>query len=256
MMDMKYRIGIIGAGNVGVHLCQLFLRQSVDVYICTSQKKITFLPDFPKDKLLSKTSDFPQDLGIVLFTRRDRDLEEAMKNLDKKHTLIHCSGSLDMKLLNQFAHFGVFYPLQTFRKEQELINEDFPVFIEASDEETEAFLMNLAALITPNVHKADLALRRRLHLAGVLSSNFVNYLYAAAYEQIANDFEADEVLLPLMKETLARLDFGHPDKFQTGPAFRKDGETIAKHLQMLQKNPELQKLYASISEIIKKRHHE
>ncbi|MBN2727958.1 MAG: DUF2520 domain-containing protein [Bacteroidales bacterium] len=254
MADAKIRIGIIGAGNVGTHFARLFLNAGVEVFLCTSEGKAEFLSGFSEEKIVSDPNMLPNDLDLVFFTRRDRDLQAVTNVLDKNNTLVHCSGSMEMNLLSSFNHYGVFYPLQTFRKEQELIHTNFPVFIEASDEETEAFLMNLASLITPNVHKADLALRRRLHLAGVLSSNFVNYLYAAAYEQVDDKFDADEVLLPLMKETLSRLNHGHPDEFQTGPAIRKDEETIEKHLQMLENHPELQELYRSLSEIIKKRH--
>lgn len=254
MTDAHLRIGIIGAGNVGTHLTRLFLNAGEEVFLCASDGKAEFLSGFSEEKIVSEPNLLPNDLDLVFFTRRDRDLKVVTDILDKNNTLIHCSGSMDMNLLSSFYHYGVFYPLQTFRKELPLSNMHFPIFVEASDDKTKVLLKNLGMKTTANVHVAGFAARQKLHLAGVLSSNFVNYLYAAAYEQVPDQFNADEVLLPLMKETLSRLDHGHPDEFQTGPAIRKDEESINRHLQILEKDPELQKLYRSLSEIIKKRH--
>ncbi|PLW92456.1 MAG: hypothetical protein C0592_10655 [Marinilabiliales bacterium] len=254
MKDAKFSVGIIGAGNVGSHLTRLFLNAGIDVVICSSQKELLNIPELSSEKIIQDLSEFSEYTDFIFFTRRDRDLNLVLPALSKRHKMIHCSGSMDMNVFSEFDSYGVFYPLQTFRKEHHLLNSDFPVFIEASDKDTLHVLKKLAGMITPKVFEADFETRRHLHLAGVLSSNFVNSLYAAAYEQIPDKYDAAEVLLPLMKETLSRLDSGHPDEFQTGPAIRKDEETINKHLAMLSNHPDLQALYRSMSEIIKKRH--
>ncbi len=149
---------------------------------------------------------------------------------------------------------GLGIEVATFRKEIELSNTNFTVFIEASDLETESLLLETAKLITPNAYLANSETRCHLHLSGVFASNFVNYLYAAAYDCVPSGYNPDEVLLPLMEETLHRLKFGKPDEFQTGPALRKDEKTIDKHIEILSEKPELQDLYQSLSEIIKKRY--
>jgi len=254
MADAKMRIGIIGVGNVGVHLTRLFMQSGLEVFLCASQQNTAFLPGFPSDHFFDQISALPTDLDLIFFTRRDRDLDSVLAELPKHNTLIHCSGSLDLRLLHDFAHSGVFYPLQTFRKELDLQNADFPVFIEASDAKTEDLLRALAVKLSLKVFAADLELRSILHLSGVFSSNFVNLLYALAYDQISGQFDSKEVLLPLMKETLSRLEHGHPDNFQTGPALRNDDTAMKRHVQMLKDQPEMQKLYLMLSEIIKKRH--
>ena len=254
MADTKMRIGIIGAGNVGVHLTRLFMKNGVDVFLCSAQKAIRFLPDFPPQNFVADLKDFPSDLDLILFTRRDRDLDDVLVSLPVHYTLVHCSGSLGLQKFSAFKHCGVFYPLQTFRKELSLENANFPVFIEASDDETLKLLENLASVLTLKAYPADEELRARLHLSGVLASNFVNHLYTAAYEQIPEGLNPKDILLPLMKETLSRLDHGLPAEFQTGPALRKDEATINLHLEMLKNDPQMQDLYKLLSEIIKKRH--
>ena len=53
-----------------------------------------------------------------------------------------------------------------------------------------------------------------------------------------------------MKETVARLQTQSPQNVMTGPAVRKDENTIEKHLQILQKYPEIKNLYQLLTEKI------
>ena len=58
------------------------------------------------------------------------------------------------------------------------------------------------------------------------------------------------LLKPLIFETATRLKNTSPAVVQTGPASRKDVETIEKHLQILNEHPKLHKLYQAISDSI------
>ena len=65
-----------------------------------------------------------------------------------------------------------------------------------------------------------------------------------------------DLLLPLIRETSAKVQDISPEKAQTGPARRDDEATLKSHLKMLENSPEQEALYRLISEQIKKKYNE
>ncbi|HEX4956878.1 MAG TPA: DUF2520 domain-containing protein, partial [Lacibacter sp.] len=64
-----------------------------------------------------------------------------------------------------------------------------------------------------------------------------------------------QMLHPLIMETAERLKAETARQLQTGPARRGDEQTMQKHLQLLNNEPELQDLYKTISNSILKMYH-
>ena len=76
-------------------------------------------------------------------------------------------------------------------------------------------------------------------------------------EEFLEDRELDfDLLKPLIIETAAKAADIDPVNAQTGPARRGDENTIKKHLDLLEGNPEYKQLYQLISEQILKKYHE
>ena len=73
-----------------------------------------------------------------------------------------------------------------------------------------------------------------------------------AEELLRKEGESYRLLLPLLHETIDKLEEMEPAMAQTGPAARGDEGTIAKHLELLREYPEWQKLYTFISRDIAK----
>jgi predicted short-subunit dehydrogenase-like oxidoreductase (DUF2520 family) len=108
----------------------------------------------------------------------------------------------------------------------------------------------LAHSISDRVVEANDETRVKLHLAAVMVNNFTNHLYALI-EKYCKDENLDFYLLqPLIRETASRLETISPAKSQTGPAIRGDYTTIEKHLALLNKYPQLKKVYELFSESI------
>lgn len=165
-------------------------------------------------------------------------------------TVVHTAASVSMNILkNDAEHFGVFYPLQSLKKEVGHLPE-IPIIIDASDAKTLGMLDVLAHSISDRVVEASDETRLKLHLAAVLVNNFTNHLYALT-EKFCKDEGLDfYLLLPLIKETASRLEDISPSKSQTGPAIRNDKATIEKHLELLQQYPQLRKIYELFTESI------
>jgi len=177
-----------------------------------------------------------------------KEILEELRLPDK--TIVHTAASVSKNILkNAATHFGVFYPLQSLKKESTHL-PDIPIIIDASDESTLKELEILAQSISDTVVEADDEQRMKLHLSAVIVNNFVNHLYALA-ESYCNSEGIDfTLLLPLIKETAERLDYISPAQSQTGPALRNDTDTIKKHLEMLKKYPHLKKIYETFTESI------
>ena len=192
-----------------------------------------------------------KEADIYILAVSDIAIEQVLKELhlpDK--TVVHTAASVSKNIFEKSAsHFGVFYPLQSLKKEIQH-SPEIPIIIDASDEATLHELDVLAHSISSQVVEAGDEQRLKLHLAAVFCNNFVNHLYALAEAYCKKEGIDFKLLLPLIKETAERLEDISPVQSQTGPAVRNDRETIEKHLAMLQKLPQLQKVYAVLTESI------
>lgn len=189
-----------------------------------------------------------RDADLYILAVSDIAIEEIIKELRLPNkTIVHTAASVSKNILKNAAdHFGVFYPLQSLKKELSYLPE-MPIIIDANDEATLHELDILAHSITDKVVEADDESRLKLHLAAVFCNNFVNHIYALTETYCRNEGIDFSLMLPLIKETAARLQDVSPSKSQTGPALRNDINTIDKHLELLQKYPELKKMYEMFS---------
>ena len=194
-----------------------------------------------------------RDADVYIVAVSDIAINEVLNELrlpDK--TVVHTAASVSKDILKKASsHFGVFYPLQSLKKEQGYLPE-IPVIIDASDEATLKEIDALAQSISEQVVEAGDKQRLKLHLAAVFCNNFVNHLYAITEAYCKKEGIDFGLLLPLIRETAAMLDDLPPSQSQTGPAIRHDHATIQKHLELLQEYPEMKKIYEWFSESIEK----
>jgi predicted short-subunit dehydrogenase-like oxidoreductase (DUF2520 family) len=192
-----------------------------------------------------------KDADIYIIAVSDIAVEEVLVELNLQgKTVVHTAASVSKEVLkNATNHFGVFYPLQSLRKGLTYLPE-IPVIIDASDEATMKELDTLAHTISDKVIRADDAQRMKLHLAAVFCNNFVNHLYTMAEKYCKDEGIDFYMLLPLIRETAARLDDVPPSQTQTGPAIRNDRSTMEKHVSLLEHHPHMKKIYELLSESI------
>ena len=89
-----------------------------------------------------------------------------------------------------------------------------------------------------------------MHVAAVIVNNFTNYLFDMASQICEQEKVSFDILKPLIRETVAKIETNSPQSIQTGPAARKDYHTIEKHLLFLEKNPTYKEIYQLISNAI------
>ena len=253
-----HTVAIIGAGNVSQSLAPALKKAGfniVQVYSRTYEhaedlaEKVGAKPAF-------SISDLQADYYII--TVPDSNIEEVASYLPNTNSVVlHTSGSTHIDILKPYCdNYGVLYPMQTFSKSKPVEFESIPVFIEANSPAAMEKVKSLADKLTTKVAELNSEKRMGLHISAVFSCNFFNNMLASAFD-ICNKHGIDmQTLRPLVEETLNKaFDTGNPYKVQTGPAVRGDQITIAKHLELLKDNPELQKIYELISAHIYHMHH-
>ena len=197
-----------------------------------------------------------RDADLCILAVSDAALTELAASLRLPGTLVaHTSGSAPMSVLEPVSgRTGVFYPLQTFPAGRRTSFKNVPMCIEAGRPEDTDLLLELAGRISSRVRLLDSEQRRIAHLGAVLVSNFSNYLYARAEELLAGHGLSMELLEPLIRKTASNVRTPGIFSRQTGPAVRRDFETMERHRQKLAERPDLQELYTLLSEHIMKYH--
>lgn len=192
------------------------------------------------------------DVYIIAVSDNAIDNITAELKLPGK-VVAHTAAAVPKEVLKSVSnHYGVFYPLQSLRKETESL-PDIPLFVDGSDEKTISVLEKLAHSISAEkVVQAGNDERVKLHVAAVFVNNFTNYLYVLAEDYCKKEGIDFKLLLPLIEETASRVKSNSPRSVQTGPAMRHDGETIQKHLELLKTYPELGEVYTFLSDSIEK----
>lgn len=170
--------------------------------------------------------------ALALVCVNDSSLPEVIDQIPSTISIAYTSGSTE---LGQFKRnkIGVFYPLQTFTKGVALDCTSIPILVESIDEDLLSQLKSLASIISSKVIEADSEQRFHLHVAAVMSNNFVNHLFTLS-EAYLHQHQLDfQLLHPLIEETIRKMKVNGPKFSQTGPAKRQDSIIIEKHLAAL-----------------------
>jgi predicted short-subunit dehydrogenase-like oxidoreductase (DUF2520 family) len=241
-------IGIIGAGNVGLHLAKTFSftgKFSIELFT-RNPEKINGIPEVNSIELCEQIGDFKAEMLFVCVP--DHAVLKVINEIASSKTIIVTGGSIDLEKLNR-PLAGVFYPMQTFSAQVELTYTNYPVFIEGTTTEITSKLEELANAIGKTFQRSTYAERVHYHLSAVWVNNFTNHLlYQAKQLTVANNLNWD-LFYPLLEETIAKMKSLGPYASQTGPAKRNDEETIDRHIGMLSETQ--QEMYKILTQSIK-----
>lgn len=243
---------LIGSGNVATILGKLIASKGHHIVQVISHKLVNAESLAPQ--LHAVAADFntiKKDADIYIMAVKDHAISVVSEKLRLPDRLVlHTSGTLTKEILQKISNrFGVIWPLQTIRKETEYIPA-MPFIIDGNTAEVTEEIAAFAKSLHQQVSVADDEQRKKLHIAAVFTSNFVNHFYALA-EDFCHKEQLDfSLLIPIIGETAHRIETHSPSVVQTGPAVRGDIVTIEKHLRALEVHPYLRKLYLRLSNSI------
>jgi predicted short-subunit dehydrogenase-like oxidoreductase (DUF2520 family) len=247
-----YKIVIIGSGNVAEHLIRAFnLSENSEVVQLYSRNIIT-------GKEISNKCNVPftneleeiieADLYIIaVIDSAINEISTALPFNDR--LVVHTSGATNIDVINYKNRQAVFYPLQSFTKGKKIDFSTIPICIETIDKEDCKLLFEIGRSISNTVSQVSSEQRQYLHASAVFVNNFTNHMFHIGKE-IAEHHNVDfELLKPLIKETIDKLQHKTPKEAQTGPAVRGDKSTMKKHLKLIP-NEKHREIYRLITESI------
>ena len=247
-------IVIIGSGNVAAVLGRKFKAAGhtiLQIYSRNAAAASELAYEWDTESTNYKIT-INKNADIYIIAVSDDAIDDVTADLKLPGKIVvHTAASVPKEVLkNVTTHYGVFYPLQSLRKEMKSL-PDTPIFYDGSDELTKRKLESLAkSILREQVTEAGDEARLKLHIAAVVVSNFTNHLYALAETFCRKEGLDFKQLLPLIEETALRIKDVSPHEAQTGPAARHDKETIQKHLELLKDHPQLKNIYLLLSESI------
>ena len=227
-------INLIGTGNVAWHLANHLAKISDCTLLQIAGRSKDKLERFKHLATEVVTIKELRSANVTIIAVADDAIQKVAKQIPYKDTLIvHTSGSISINCIPQ-DHKGVFYPLQSFSKNDQVDFTNIPMCIEASHQEDVQLLHTLASLLSTKVYTIDSQQRKQAHLAAVFVNNFTNHCYTIAQELCEKDNIPFELLHALLEKTAQKAIDHSPSDVQTGPAKRNDTQVIAAHLDMLE----------------------
>jgi predicted short-subunit dehydrogenase-like oxidoreductase (DUF2520 family) len=251
------KIVFLGSGNVATHLALAFNASGQQITQVWSRKKVNAeqLAAQVNASAIEDLSSLDRNADLYLIAVKDDaiiDLVPLLLGLEG--VVVHTSGATPLDVLQGLENYGVFYPLQTFSKQKALDLSNTPMCLEANSAAAMQVIEAAAKLISTAQYRMDSEQRKVLHLAAVFACNFTNHLYQLGHSILQTHGLNFEILKPLILETARKIEDAVPFDVQTGPAVRGDQETMVKHLRLLDDRPDLQGIYKTLSESIKKTH--
>ena len=244
------RIVVIGSGNVAVNLLRALASCEGLQLTARASRKQTDIPDLPDDVPHSPLTKPLPEADLYILAVSDTAIAGLAAELDFGSGLVvHTSGAQPLSSLSTVPRSGVFYPLQTFSVSRPISLEGVPFLLESALPEDWVFLEDVALRLGGNPVKADSGQRLQAHLAAVFANNFSNHLWHLSQEMLENAGLDQQLLGPILKETLAKFEAGGAYKAQTGPARRGDHSSMEMHRELLGESP-LRKIYDQISQNI------
>ena len=244
---------LIGSGNVATHLGINLKNNNFNIVqvISSTLKNAEILASKLDSDFSNNISDLKKaDLIIVAVS------DNVIGNIAKyiiNTPIVHTSGSIGLEVFKNNNNAGVFYPLQTFNTNIEVSFKKVPICIEANNKYFEKEIIKLAQKISENVVKMDSEQRKQLHIAAIFSCNFINQMFAISDEILEKSNINFKLLLPIIKQTVNKLETKKAIEVQTGPAKRKDIEIIKQHLNLIS-NKKTKEIYRLISDSIIETH--
>ncbi len=247
------KIVLIGSGNVATVLGRLIVEKGHTVKQVISQdiNHAKLLATELKASYADTSVAVDMDCDLVIISISDSNLEFVLSEIkDKRKPVVHTAGGVSKDVLIKYSdNYGVLYPVQSLRREMTAIPR-IPFLVDGSSGEMTEFIENFAKTISNDVSRANDEERVRLHLAAVIVSNFTNYMYSIAESYCKNEKVDFNILKPLIMETAQRVMDHSPAEVQTGPAVRKDIQTMDRHLRLLVNYPKLRTTYLRITDSI------
>lgn len=243
-------ICLIGTGKLSRHLAKkLRLYKGKPIYIWgrNSDKSAQIAREFELIHL-EDLMQIPMNC-VAIFCVSDHAIETLANKLKGiADYMVHLSGTQTIHVLTKYTlNAAVMWPVQSFSFQSHMEWKRIPLVLEVSNTDAKEWLMELVNALGGMPVFLDEESRKKLHLAAVVSNNFLNHLMVLTETWCIENKLDFQLLLPLISQSIANLNDQSPTELQTGPASRNDQTIVQAHLDMLQAHAQLKEVYTLMS---------
>lgn len=245
------KVNIIGTGNVATHVVN-HLNGTIEISTIYSRniESAEKLANGIGALAINNLSDIDVNAALTIVMVSDSAIKNIALQLPKDMPIVHTSGSVTIDVFSDFKNYGILYPLQSFSKDSVLDVSLIPFLLEANNSWFENVIVEFCKqFLSENIHMTTSQLRSEIHLAAVMSNNFITHLLAESESVLKSNGLALDILKPLITETIDKAFKIGPSNAQTGPAIRNDVGVMEKQIAKIT-NPKLKEVYKLISELI------
>ncbi len=260
------RIGIVGAGRVGLSLGKYFsetdgvtisgyysrtLQSAQEGAIFTDSTVFTSLHDIlnMSDTLLVTTPD------AEIISVWDCIIKECATNQYQHKIVCHCSGSLSSEIFSEHTKYQIsvcsMHPMYAFYHKYESYRQLHNAFFTLEgDDEAVSTMKKLLGAMGNSYAVIDSAAKTKYHCAASMASNQVNALMSYCLKMLCEcgftEESARHMLAPLAIENVKNIMTNGPGPALTGPVERNDINTVRSHLSCL--DGDLKKIYTLLGQ--------
>jgi len=262
--DMK--IGVIGAGKVGISTSFIMLKNGLDVVALSDRDRhaldnaATYLKGEKGVVLTDDNVEVVKESDVIVIATQDRIIKDIVRELDIEidrlygKYIVHTSGAHSSRILEPLdskgALLGVMHPLQTFPDIESAIAvlPDTYIFIQG-DERCLEILKYIAERIGKRVVEIKGEHMVLYHLSAVLVCNLFCALMYAGEDLMREIGIGLEPYIPIIRATLKNIEQKGPLKSLTGPIVRGDVDTIISHLEAIEDKVMIKDVYKALSQV-------
>lgn len=246
------KVSILGAGNAGTQLALAISKAGhtvQQVWSRTPENAQALAQKVNATAISEINALSPAD--VILIAVKDDAIALVAAAVNNNTGIVaHTSGTVSLDAVSTHSSYGVFYPLQTMKQDAVLDFSKVPLLVEYNNDDAKGKLLELAKSISGMVYEVDSEQRSWVHVAAVFANNFTNHLFALSERILTEHGLPQDILKPLISRFIKNMAVYSAYDMQTGPAMRRDYDTINKHMLMLADEQKLKTIYEILSSSI------
>ncbi|MEP6945788.1 MAG: Rossmann-like and DUF2520 domain-containing protein [Acidobacteriota bacterium] len=254
-----HSVTIIGIGRVGSALAMSLppTKYRIDSLVVRDRLGFASLnPGFGRRAAVVTAEDLSEiNSSIIFITTQDREIKGVVQTIGPliggECCVFHTSGALSSDILDPLrkrgAWVGSVHPLVSVSGSADKAEPFEGVYFGIEGDPEAVAIANTVALDLGGTPFSIETSRKALyHASAVMACGHLVALLDASFELMANcgpdPTTARELLMPLVESTIANLSRQSPEAALTGPFARVDIETIDRHLDQLESDPDREML--------------
>lgn len=252
----SFNICIIGSGNVAHFIGKKLFhsKHSIVQVISTHIEHAKALANVLDCDFHDRVSAMNETVDVVILAINDDALKNFQTNeVLKNKIVIHTAGAVSLAEVRHIsANIACIWPVYSISKNNLPNSNKIPLAVNFSSNDIKDTIMDIALAVSSNVFLLTDEQKTVAHVSAVFANNFSNHLFAIAEKLLDKQQIPFEILMPLIKNTVEKLNNHSAFENQTGPAIRNDSKTIQKQLNLLTKDDKI--IYENLTKSIQQLH--